>query len=199
MILKNLNISQRGFSVIELIVVMAVAAIIVAVGVPGFQSLIAGNQSVTTSNELLKALAAARNEAVKRGYRVYLCSTADPEATNPVCNSTSSTNWDDGWLMMADEDNDGDFSDQADNPLMVHSAIRSDFTLIGQAAVKNQVGFEATGFATQAGSIVLCSSSIKNFSADKHDANVIMVNGSGRSRVFKGDSGAVSVTSCTPT
>ncbi len=184
---------------IELIVAMSIAAIIVAVGVPGFQSLIAGNLSVTTSNELLKTLAAARNEAVKRGYPVYVCTTADPEAVNPVCNSASSTNWDNGWLMMADEDNDGDFSDQAENPLMAHSAIRTDFTLIGQAAIKNQVGFEATGFATQAGSIVLCSPSVKNFSVDKHDASVIMVNGSGRSRVFKGDSGAVSVTSCTPT
>lgn len=195
----NRPLTDQGFTAIELIVALAIAAIIVSVGVPGFQSVIEGNQSVTISNELLKALAAARNEAIKRGYPVYLCSSIDPEAVNPVCNSTSSTNWDDGWLMMADADNDGDFSDQAENPLMVHSAIRSDFTLIGQSAIKNQIGFEATGFATQQGSVVLCSPKVKNFTADKQNASVIIVNGSGRSRVFKGDSGAVSVTSCTPT
>jgi hypothetical protein len=60
------------------------------------------------------------------------------------------------------------------------------------------IGFEATGFAKQSGTIVLCNSKVATFSTDKKYARVIAVNGSGRSRIFKGNSAAVTVTSCTP-
>ncbi len=192
------NKYNHGFTVIELAVVMAVAAIVLAVGVPAFQSVARTSNSATVSNEFLTSLAMARNEAIKRGYPVYICSTVDPTAASPVCSSTSSTNWDDGWLMMLDEDDDGDFTDQAENPLLVHESIQQNYTINGQTAIKNLIGFQATGFATQAGSIVLCGPDVVTFSSDKQYARVIEVNGSGRSSVFKGDSAAVSVSSCTP-
>lgn len=195
----KVNKNIQGFSLIELMVVMAVMAIVLAVGIPGFQSITRSSNTVTISNEFLKALAMARNEAIKRGYPVYICSTADPTAASPACNDAGSTNWKDGWLMMLDEDNDGDFSDQAENPLLVHEAIRSDYSLNGEPAIKNLVGFEATGFATQAGNIVLCNSHVVTFSTDKKYARVIRINGSGRSRVFKATSNAITVSSCIPT
>lgn len=178
---------------------MSIVAIVLAIGIPGFQSVATSSNSATISNELLKALSAARNEAIKRGYPVFICTTADPTVANPVCSSTSSTNWDDGWLMMLDEDSDGDFSDQVENPLLIHEAIRQDYSLNGQTAIKNQIGFQASGFATQSGNIVICNPKVVTFSTDKKYARVIAINGSGRSRVFNGDSSAISVTSCTPT
>ncbi|HFD11931.1 MAG TPA: prepilin-type N-terminal cleavage/methylation domain-containing protein [Crenotrichaceae bacterium] len=193
------NPSIQGFTVIELLVAMSVVAIVLSVGVPSFQSIARTSNSAAISNEFLKSLAMARNEAIKRGYPVYICATADPTASNPVCSSVNSTKWEDGWLLVLDEDDDGDFSDQAENPLVVHEAIRSDYSLNGQAAIKNLIGFEATGFAKQAGNIVLCNPQVANFATDKAFARVIRVNGSGRSRVFKGDSNAISVSSCTPT
>ncbi len=192
--------NNQGFSLIELLVVMALMAIVLAVGIPGFQSITRTSNTATISNEFLKALAMARNEAIKRGYPVYICSTADPTAASPVCSDAGSTNWEDGWLMMLDEDNDGDFTDQAENPLLVHEAIRSDYSLNGEPVIKNLVGFQATGFATQAGNIVLCNSHVVTFDDDKKYARVIRINGSGRSRVFKATSGAITtVSSCIPT
>ena len=195
---KKLKKNNQGFTLIELVMVMAVAAIVLAVGVPSFQTLARKSNTATISNEFLNALAMARNEAIQRGYPVYICSTADATAASPTCNSTTSTNWEDGWLMMLDEDDDGDFTDQSENPLLVHETIRSDYSLNGEAVVKNLIGFEATGFAKQEGIIVLCNPKVVNFATDKKYARVINVSGSGRSRVFEGDSSAITVSSCTP-
>ncbi|MEE9424864.1 MAG: GspH/FimT family pseudopilin [Methylococcales bacterium] len=195
---KKIKKHNQGFTIIELLVVMAIAAIVLAIGVPSFQTIARTSNTAALSNEFLKALAMARNEAIQRGYPVYICTTADATVASPICSSTSSINWEDGWLMMLDEDNDGDFTDQSENPLLVHETIRSNYSLIGQTAVKNLIGFEATGFAKQSGTIVLCNSKVVTFSTDKKYARVIAVNGSGRSRIFKGNSAAVTVTSCTP-
>lgn len=189
---------NQGFTIIELLMIMAIATIALALGVPSFQTMARTSSTATISNEFLKALAMARNEAIQRGYPVYICSTADATAASPTCNSTSTINWEDGWLMMLDEDDDGDFTDQSENPLLVHETIRSDYSLNGEAVVKNLIGFEATGFAKQDGIIVLCSPKVVNFTSDKEYARVISVNGSGRSRVFEGDSNALTVSSCTP-
>lgn len=190
---------NQGFTLIELVMVMAIVAIVLAVGIPSMQSMARTSYTPTLSNEFLKALAMARNEAIKRGYPVYICSTVNPTAASPACSLAGSTNWEDGWLMMLDEDDDGDFTDQAENPLLVHEAIRSDYSLNGEPAVKNLIGFQATGFATQAGNVVLCNSHVVTFSTDKKYARVIAVNGSGRSRVFKATSNAITVSSCIPT
>jgi type IV fimbrial biogenesis protein FimT len=189
---------NQGFNLIEMLMVMAIATIVLAFGVPGFQTIAGTSNTATISNEFLNALAMARNEAIQRGYPVYICSTADATVATPTCHSTSSINWENGWLMMLDEDDDGDFTDQSENPLLVHETIRSDYSLNGETSVKNLIGFEATGFAKQNGIIVLCSPKVVNFATDKEYARVISVNGSGRSRVFEGDSSAISVSSCTP-
>ena len=189
---------SQGFTLVELTVTMLIAAIVLAVGMPSFRSTSVSNHSTTLSNELLNALVMARNEAIMRGHPVYVCATTNPGSVNPVCSTANGTNWDDGWLVMLDEDNDGDFTDQVENPILVHAAIKKNYSLIGQAAIKNLIGFQATGFATQTGSIVLCNPNVVNFATDKQHARVIVINGSGRSRVFKGDNNAVTVNSCIP-
>lgn len=96
---------QRGVSLVELIIVMAVLAIAVSVGVPSFRDLIRDNRIVATSNELLAGLAMARTTAIQQNTRVRLCASDNPEAAVPVC--SAGNDWSKGWVVMADSDRDG--------------------------------------------------------------------------------------------
>ena len=60
----------RGFTLLELMVTIAVLAILATVGVPSFQTLVQNNRVVTQTNELVSVLNVARTEAVKRGRPV---------------------------------------------------------------------------------------------------------------------------------
>ena len=60
----------RGFTLIELMVTIAVVAILTTVAVPGFRDLIRNNRVTTQTNEVVSALNFARTEAIKRGRSV---------------------------------------------------------------------------------------------------------------------------------
>lgn len=65
---------QRGFTLVELMITMAVVVILTAIAVPSFRNLTLTNRLVTTANDYVAALNVARLEAVKRNASVQLCS-----------------------------------------------------------------------------------------------------------------------------
>ncbi len=62
-----------GFTLIELMIGITVAAILLGIGIPSFQDTIRRNRVTTQTNVVISALAVARSEAVKRGTPVTLC------------------------------------------------------------------------------------------------------------------------------
>ena len=62
----------RGFTLLELMVTVAVLAILATVGIPSFVDLVQNNRVTTQANELVTALNVARTEAVKRGRSVQV-------------------------------------------------------------------------------------------------------------------------------
>ena len=66
----------RGFTLLELMVAIAVLAILTTVAIPSFRDLIQNNRVTTQTNELVAALTFARTEAVKRGRNVTIAVTA---------------------------------------------------------------------------------------------------------------------------
>ena len=87
---------QRGFTLIELMITLAIAAILLTVGVPSFQSMMRNNRAATHMNEMITALNLARSEAAKRGLRVSLC----PSTNQAAC--TGGTSWNNGWIVFID-------------------------------------------------------------------------------------------------
>ncbi|HEY0942674.1 MAG TPA: GspH/FimT family pseudopilin [Steroidobacter sp.] len=69
----------RGFTILELMITVAVLSILVGVGIPSFQDMMRRNRLATQTNQLLGALAYARSEAVKRGVRVTVCPANDAQ------------------------------------------------------------------------------------------------------------------------
>lgn len=66
-----------GFTLIELMVTLAVVGILAAVAAPAMLSLINGNRLTGTASELTASLQLARSEAVRRSSRVTICGSSD--------------------------------------------------------------------------------------------------------------------------
>lgn len=111
--------ASRGFTLLELLVTVSLAAIILAMGVPSFTSMIANNRITTTANDFLGAMALARSEAIKRGQPVTLCkadfSGTAPECDSSACSSSSGDHcWEQGWLVFSDVNSNGTVDDDND-------------------------------------------------------------------------------------
>ncbi|MHB1188709.1 GspH/FimT family pseudopilin [Thiobacillus sp.] len=90
----------RGFTLVELLVVLAVGAILLAIAFPGYAFLVNSSRLAAVTNELVSAIQLARSEAVKRGTRVTVCKTDNAMAAMPACNTAAS--WQQGWLVFVD-------------------------------------------------------------------------------------------------
>jgi type IV fimbrial biogenesis protein FimT len=86
--------SHVGFTLVELMITLAIAGIVATVGVPSFMSMIASNRVTAASNELVTALNLAKSEAIRSGQNTVLCKSANGTA----CGG----NWSDGWLLFSD-------------------------------------------------------------------------------------------------
>ena len=79
---------DRGFTLIEVMITIAVFVILVSVAVPGFQSLVQNHRATSTANELTTTFHYARTEAVRRGLPVSVC----PQ---------DASDWAQGWQVRA--------------------------------------------------------------------------------------------------
>ena len=95
---------SRGFTLVELLVVVTISAILIAAAVPAFQWTIARNRIADATNLLLSNFEYARMEASRRGNTVSICRTLDPNAA-PACSAAASAtvdgnDWASGWLVF---------------------------------------------------------------------------------------------------
>lgn len=97
---------HSGYSLIELMVALAVLAIIISVGLPKMSVFFKGNRMVANANDLLSGLHVARSEAVKRGQRVSICKSTNAGDAAPTCAGTAE-NWDKGWFVFVEGQDEG--------------------------------------------------------------------------------------------
>jgi type IV fimbrial biogenesis protein FimT len=91
----------RGVTLIELMITLAVAIVLLAIGIPAFQSIQANSRAAAQANALVTALNLARSEAVGRGSPVAVCARLN----DATCATT--VNWLNGSLVFADPVRDG--------------------------------------------------------------------------------------------
>lgn len=184
------DVKSLGFTLIELMVTITIAAILLGIAIPSFTSVISSNRLTTSANELVTALNLARSEAVKRGQQVVVRKTG--------------TNWENGWQVFVDIDRstsakENVFDAGTDIELRVYSALPTNYTLRGNNNFVNFIRYQPDGRSSNNGSFAVCNG------GNITGAKLIIVNTVGRVRqgpdadndgIPEKDGGA-EITSCT--
>ncbi len=155
----------RGFTLVELMVAIALLAILLGLAAPSFSDWIARTKIQSAASSISVALATARSEAVKRGRDVSVCASTD----GSTC--ATGSNWATGWLIYA----------TAGTPIKVFDAPTGGLTVTGDGTgITSSVTFVSTGMRTPLvpGTITVCKPGLVS--------KVIEVAGSGRTRVASG-------------
>lgn len=141
----------KGFTIIELMLVVSVIGILIAVGLPSLQDTVNRISTNTQAKTLVSSLSFARSEAIKRGSVVSICASSD--GTDCAADA-----WGDGWAVFIDNNGDADGAagsiDVGDQILRVYQGLGSN-SLVFDADIQQ---FDPRGFGTNAGvrTFLLC-------------------------------------------
>ena len=136
--------AARGFTTVELLVVLALVAVLLGLAAPSF-SRIAKAAAITSGvNQFLADMRYARSEAVRRGGGVVLCRSDDPETATAGCSATTSPHgWASGWIVFHDLDGNGGRG--AGEPLLRAQARPAGVETIPDGGTPTVFRFSATG------------------------------------------------------
>ena len=122
---------QQGLTLVELMITLAMAIILLAIGIPAFQGMEANNRAVALAQGVVSALTLARTEAVGRGMPVAVCpkNAADQPGVAPSTTCGTSANWANGWLVFTDPSGTVGVRDGADELIRDFSTPRGGPTI----------------------------------------------------------------------
>ncbi|NND92308.1 MAG: prepilin-type N-terminal cleavage/methylation domain-containing protein [Granulosicoccus sp.] len=150
--MKEISITAPGFTLIELMVLLAVVSILMLIGVPGMESLYTRNELSAAINTYSADHRLARSEAVSRGRQVTLCAR---NATDVAC--STETDWEDGWIVFVNIDRDSPPVIDAGEPVLkVIQPLHAKFSLRSSGDTATHFTYLPTGDARYPGSIILC-------------------------------------------
>lgn len=142
---------NKGFTLLELMVTVSIAAILLSVGVPSFRSVIMDNRLVRDTNQFVASINLARSSAVRFQRNATICTSANFDAALPTCAAT--TDWSNGWIVWVDKDRDG--ATDANEILAVHPPI--DDTTAFTATTAQLFSYDARGFGVSpADNLTMC-------------------------------------------
>lgn len=159
---------NSGFTMIELMIIVLIAAIVLSIAVPSLTGVSTEIRLNSVRQQLILDLTYARSEAVNQGGQIVICPSDSIESNLVTC-SVDLTNWSNGWLVFEDTDNSGVFNPpldrtsstprgDLDDVLLKNSQIDSNADITWERA--NAIAFDGEGHATSssAGIFKICDS-----------------------------------------
>ncbi|HXG28158.1 MAG TPA: GspH/FimT family pseudopilin [Nevskiales bacterium] len=163
---------ERGFSLVESLVAVALLAVLAGLALPALQELHERNRVVASANLLLTHIQLARLRAVLDASDVVIC----PSADGALCAHDAKA-WSQGWLVFRDQDysQPPQFNPDSDNLLLAHRNGPGGAQVRGTPAY---IRYYPSGYATNR-TLTLCTTA-----APQH-ARAIIISVVGRARVAR--------------
>jgi type IV fimbrial biogenesis protein FimT len=169
--MRNVKTSMQGFTLTELLMALAVLAILLAIATPSFRDASLSSQLRALANNLVASANVARSEAFKRNTPITMCtSTADGTA----CSGSGS--WEQGWIIVNGAD------------VIAHQSAAPNGYRITAADGASTLQFRPTGAGSTSNTLTVC----RNSPSAGIQERVITVNAAGRVTVRKTTTGSCS-------
>lgn len=166
----SLPLSSRGFSLLELLMTVTLAALVLTLGLPSFGNLVADKRLRAETDALFHAVHLARKASIVRRRVVSLCPSSDGRSCD------GGTDWSRGWILFADADRDEPPQvDEGEDILMVHAVderVRID-------ANRRAFTLRSTELRATNGTLVVCDR------AGRAEPRALVVSYTGRPRVAR--------------
>lgn len=156
----------NGFTLIELMITIAIAAILATLAVPSFNAIALSSKLNSVASSFVASAQLARSEAIKRNIAVTLCAADDKDKPTGCGDS-----WQNGWVVMA-----------GGNMIQSQGPVPAGFLL--SWGDETSISFQPTGMVADAASLTLCRAS-PTVGNKKRE---IVVSPTGRTTVEKQDS-----------
>ncbi len=174
-----------GFTLVELVIALAIGAILAAAAAPAFTDLVRTTRLSSQLNQFVRAVNFGRMEAIKRGRPASIC-----VRNGDSCGTRRP--WRDGWLVFVDEDNDNEVD--RDELLLSREALPDGYSLTPNVNL-DVFRFSATG-RVRRGSGALPLMTFRLCAPDAEPGKMaqrsreIVINATGRMRIRQGREGS---------
>ncbi len=199
---------RRGFTLVEMMVVLAIMAILAAIAVPQFQQMVAASRINSAANMLLGNIQLTRSEAIRTTRAnlaqpgdAFMCRSlnamdATPSCSNAAGNSFAANDWAAGWIMYVKSTLPGSSGYNANfgtGDVLVQRqpalASAQGTRVVLQANADTRIGFTSTGLRSANALPVTFSVDYTNsFNAGaltSSDARCLAINWTGRAELRK--------------
>lgn len=171
----------RGFTLIELAIVLAIAAILIGLAAPDLRRTEGARAIAAQASEFMSGLRFARSEAMKRGEAVTMCAVDPAAAARRCVASWGAVDWRGGWLVFVDHGQRGAL-EGGDQLLRVQQPLQRTG---GVAGTRGSITYTPAGFSTDAASHYLFEA--PPLSSDPAPAELLVcVSKQGRPRLAAG-------------
>lgn len=168
---------SKGFTLLELMVAIAILGITMMFAAPSFISLISNNRISGAANDYLGALQLAKAESAARVNPVTICKK---NTDSDAC--VGGGDWQQGWIVFSDLNGNAAVDGVDDTIILIHEALDSRITFNGNAGVADFIVYRPSGFTNITGAWVLIMCDDRGFD---ESAKGILITITGRGSVIK--------------
>ncbi len=167
---------NNGFTILELMIGLAIIGITMAVAVPNFITLIQNNRISSNIHDFVSALQLAKAESAARVNPVTIC-----KKNNAGSACVAGGDWQQGWIVFSDNNGSGSV-DAGETVVLNHEALDTRITFSGTAGVTSSITYNPSGTTSITGTQVLIMCDERGFA---ESAKGILITITGRGGVMK--------------